>query len=110
MTNLVKNLSKCENLVNLDLSDNYLPTESIEELKNLLKNNKNLKSLKISDCNIAEEDSENFLDFVSNENLQLEFLGYNYNEIESLENCVNSLQKLTKLKKLEIKGIFEDEE
>lgn len=110
MTNLVKNLSKCENLINLDLSDNYLPTESIEELKNLLKNNKNLKSLKISDCNIAEEDSENFLDFVSNENLQLEFLGYNYNEIESLENCVNSLQKLTKLKKLEIKGIFEDEE
>lgn len=110
MTNLVKNLSKCENLINLDLSDNYLPTESIEELKNLLKNNKNLKCLKISDCNIAEEDSENFLDFISNENLQLEFLGYNYNEIESLENCVNSLQKLTKLKKLEIKGIFEDEE
>ena len=37
-------------------------------------------------------------------------MGYNYNEIESLENCLNCLQKLTKLQKLEIKGIFEDEE
>lgn len=40
-----------------------------------------MKVLKISDCNITEEDSDNFLNFVSNENLNLEFLGYNYNEI-----------------------------
>ena len=65
----------------LDLSDNYLPSKSIEELKILLKNNKKLKVLKISDCNITEEDSDNFLNLVSNENLNLEFLGYNYNEI-----------------------------
>lgn len=76
----------------------------------MLLNNKNLKTLKISDCNISEEDSEKLLDFISTNDLSLEFLGYNYNEISSLENCLNCLQKLPKLKKLEIKGIFEDEE
>jgi hypothetical protein len=47
----------------LDISDNSIKTIAIEKLGNLMKN-KNLKVLKISDCNIGSDVTDIFGDIL----------------------------------------------
>ncbi len=110
MVVLIKSLHYCKKLKTLNLCDNYLNSESIGELVEVVKSNKNLKNLKISDCNVTEEDTlklQNMLKALDN---QLEFLGYNYNEIEEVDDFIESLQNQKNLLNLEIKGLCLEEE
>jgi len=61
---LIKALRTCENLEKIDLSDNLIKAESIRDIIFLVKENKNLKILKLSDCNISEDLSEELVDVV----------------------------------------------
>lgn len=98
------------NIKRLDISDNFLKADSIKELITLL-HNKDLQTLKISDCSIGKELTELIFEFGKNKDeILIEEFAYNYNEITDKESLVIFLQKFPKLKKLSIKYIIEEEE
>lgn len=73
---------------------------------------KNLKILKISDCNIDPEISDQFQDLLKLTNFpNLEWLAYNYNEVNDSQEFLKSIKEsLSGLKKLSIKDIVEEED
>lgn len=86
------NLKNCHNLKTLDLSDNYLKDDDIPLLIEVLKANKNIKNLRIGDCNVSEEGSNELIDFIENSDLKLEVLTFNYNEVENIHDFVEKLK------------------
>lgn len=52
LTVILKCLLKCPLLEVLDIRDNHLREDSVVDMANLIKANKNLKDLNLADCNI----------------------------------------------------------
>lgn len=93
MKDLLIGMKKCKKLVTIDLSDNYLKDDHIPLLIEVLKVNPSLKNLKIGDCNVTEDGSNELIDYISNSDLKLEVFTFNYNEVEDIKEFIGKLKK-----------------
>lgn len=110
MLELIRSLEECPKLRYLDIGDNLLKGESVDLLFKVLKGKKELKVLKISDCNVSQEDSHKFEEFFRDVEFDLEFFGFNYNEVDDLKGFCESLKVCKNLRKVEVKGTYMEEE
>lgn len=106
MFEVFASLQGCQNLEFVDVQDNYVKEQTASNLANLVKSNKNLKNLNLSDCNMTEEENEVLLDALEEANLALEKVGFNYNSLssEQAKRFLNILLQNKSIKRLDIKG------
>lgn len=83
MFEIFASLQHCQNLEIVDVQDNYVKEKTARNLANLVKSNKQLKCLNLSDCNMTEEENEVLLEALEDAELSLEKVGYNYNSLST---------------------------
>ncbi|WWC88675.1 uncharacterized protein L201_003588 [Kwoniella dendrophila CBS 6074] len=106
--NLVEGLSKCPELILLDLQDNTSTNKGTRSISKIISSWPNLESLNLSDCLLGKKGGLSLMNqFQNGSNQKLKSLKLQYNELtkESIEILSIAItQHLKELKELELNG------